>query len=100
MAKIKTVRLSFPPSTSTDVVGYKLYIETSPTEITYNSPSYDLGNKTSVRLNKILKRTEGVFNLGVVAVDSASNESDFSLIYNVHLDFIPPIMPKITINIK
>lgn len=98
MAKIKDVRLSFPPSTSVDTVGYKLYIETSPTEVTYDSPSYYLRHKTSVKLYKILGRIDGVFNIGVVAVDRVGNESDFSLMDDVHLDFVPPVMKKIKIN--
>lgn len=95
MPKIKNYELSFPPSPSKDVVKYKLYIETAPTEITYESPSYDLKKKTSVKLNRILGVVDGVFNIGVVAVDDVGNESDFSLLYNVHLDFISPIMKKI-----
>ena len=98
MAKIKSVRISFPPSTSADVVGYRLYIETYPTEVTYGSTSHDLGNKTSVKLHKVLGHVEGVFNIGVVAVDSVGNESDFSLIHNVPLDFVPPFMKKIGID--
>ena len=93
MAKIKDVTLSFPPSESADVVGYKLYLETVPTEVTHDSPSHDLGNNTSVLLNTILGTIDGVYNIGVVAVDDVSNESDFSLMNDVPLDFVPPGPP-------
>lgn len=93
MAKIKDVTLSFPASESTDVVGYKLYLETSPTEVTHDSPSHDLGNNTSVLLNTILGAIDGVYNIGVVAVDDVGNESDFSLMSDVPLDFVPPVPP-------
>ena len=99
MPKRKDYRLSFPRSSSKDVVGYKLYIETSPTEVTYESPSYNLKKKTRVKLYSILGVIDGVFNLGVVAIDDVGNESDFSLLYNVHLDFISPTMKKIAITI-
>ena len=93
MAKVNDVTLSFPPSESTDVVGYKLYLETSPTEVTHDSPSYDLGNNTSVLLNTMLGNIDGTFNIGVVAVDDVGNESDFSLMNDVPLDFVPPEAP-------
>ena len=93
MSKIKDVTLSFPPSESTDVVGYKLYLETSPTEVTHESPSHDLGNNTSILLNTILGTIDGVYNIGVVSVDDVGNESDFSLMSDVPLDFVPPGPP-------
>jgi len=93
MAKIKDVTLSFPPSSSADVVGYKLFIETAPDPVTHDSPSHDLGNNTSVLLNTILGTIDGIFNIGVVAVDDVGNESDFSLMSDVPLDFVPPEPP-------
>jgi hypothetical protein len=93
MAKIKDVTLSFPPSESSDVVGYKLYLETSPTEVTHDSPSHDLGNNTSILLNTILGTIDGIYNVGVVAIDDVGNESDFSLMSDIPLDFVPPGPP-------
>ena len=96
MAKVKDVTLTFPPSESEDVVGYKLYIETAPTEVTHDSPSYDLGNNTTdILLNTILGNIDGVFNIGVVATDDVGNESDFSLLSDIPLDFVPPGPPGI-----
>lgn len=93
MAKIKDVTLSFPPSESADTIGYKLYLEIAPTEVTHDSPNYDLGNTTSVLLNTLLGTIDGVYNIGVVAVDDVGNESDFSLMNEVPLDFVPPVPP-------
>ena len=93
MAKIKDVTLSFPPSESADVVGYKLYIEPIPTEVTHDSQGYDIGNNTSVLLNTLFEGTDGVYNIGVAAVDDAGNESDLSLMSDVPLDFVPPVPP-------
>lgn len=100
MAKVKDVNLSFPGSGSPDVVGYKLYIEAVPAPITYDSQSYDLGNSTSVDMSTLPGMTsqDGVYNLGITAVDDAGNESSFSLINDVPLDFAAPDPPgEITI---
>lgn len=98
--KVKNVTLSFPASGSLDVVGYRLYIETAPNLITYNSPSFDLGDVTSIDLATLpgITTTDGVYNLGISAVDDAGNESSFSLISDVPLDFLAPDAPgEITI---
>ena len=93
MAKVKDVTLSFPASASADVVGYKLYLEPAPAEVTHDSPSHDLGNTTTVTLNSVLGLIDGVYNIGVVAVDDVGNESDFSLLNDIPLDFVPPGPP-------
>jgi len=93
MSKIKNVTLDFPASPTSDVVGYKLYIEESPTVITHDSPFHDLGNNTTVVLNEIVGELDGIYNIGIVAVDDVGNESDFSLVDDVPLDFVPPEVP-------
>jgi len=98
--KVKNVTLSFPASGSTDVVGYKLYIEVVPTAVSYESQSFDLGNITTVDLATLpgITTTDGVYNLGITAIDDAGNESSFSLINDVPLDFLAPDAPgEITI---
>ena len=98
--KVKNVTLSFPASGSTDVVGYKLYMEAVPTDVSYESQSFDLGNITTIDLATLpgVTTTDGVYNLGIAAVDDAGNESSFSLISNVPLDFLAPDAPgEITI---
>jgi len=96
MALVKKAMLSFPASDSPDVVGYKLYMETAPTEVTYESPVFDLGNNTTnIDLSELpgMTTTDGVYNLGVVAVDDAGNESSMSLAANIPLDFLAPDSP-------
>lgn len=94
MAKIKTKTLTFPGSGSPDVVGYKLYFETAPAAVTYDSASVNLGSN-SVVLNTVpgLEGLDNVFNIGVSAVDDAGNESDMSVLANVPLDFAAPAAP-------
>jgi hypothetical protein len=94
MAKMVTKTLNFPPSVSPDVVSYKLYIEESPNPINVDaSPSYDLGNNTSVNLVDLIGRKEGTFNIGVASVDDKGNESDLSVLSDFPLDFVPPEPP-------
>ena len=98
--KVKNVTLSFPASGSLDVVGYKLYMEVSPNVVTYTSPSFELGTETTIDLATLpgITTTDGVYNLGITAVDDAGNESSFSLISEVPLDFLAPDAPgEITI---
>ena len=92
---VKQITLSFPASDSPDVVNYKLYIEEAPTMVTDKSPSYDLGMETSVDLSTFdgMTTRDGVYNLGVTAVDKAGNESSFSLLNDVPLDFVAPNPP-------
>lgn len=93
MAKVKDVTLSFPASPSADVVGYKLYLEPAPAEVTHDSPSYDLGDSTAIDLNVVLADMDGTYNLGVSSIDDVGNESSFSLLNDVPLDFVPPEPP-------
>ena len=100
MAKVKDVTMSFPASGSPDVVGYKLYIEEVPADVSYTSQAFDLGNNTSVNLSTLQGMTtqDGMFNLGVTAIDDAGNESSMTVINNVPLDFEAPNPPgEITI---
>lgn len=92
---VKNVNISFPPSGSSDVVGYKLYMEEVPNAVTYTSQSWDLGNETTIDLATLTDMTtkDGIFNLGVTSVDDAGNESSMSLISDVALDFIEPDPP-------
>lgn len=95
MAKIKNVNISFPASTSPDVVGYKLYISQAPDAVTYDSESFDLGSNTSVDLSSLpdMLNKDGSFNIGVTAVDDTGNESDMSVANDVALDFVAPDAP-------
>lgn len=95
MAKIKNVSISFPASSSPDVVSYKLYVSPSADAVSYDSESFDLGNSTSVDLSTLngMLTKEGSFNLGVTAIDSVGNESNMSVANNISLDFVAPDAP-------
>lgn len=95
MAKVQSVNLSFPPSDSPDVEGYKLYLEEAPAEVNYDSLSFDLGNNTSIDLATLdgMTTRDGLYNIGITAVDEAGNESSMSLISDVPLDFEAPNPP-------
>ena len=95
MPKVKDVILTFPPSGSPDVVGYKLYVQLANDPVTYDSESWDLGLNTTIDIATLPGMTtkDDIYNLGVTAVDEAGNESSFSLINNVPLDFVAPDPP-------
>ncbi len=92
MSKVLNTKLTFSPSESEDVVGYKLYLQEAPNPVTYDSPSFDLGNKTEIYISTLpgLEQVDGVYNLGVSAVDDAGNEADLQIIEGVPLDFLAP----------
>ena len=95
MALVKTATLNFPPSGSPDVTGYKLYMAEAPAPVDYDSPSFDLGNVSSIDLSTLpgMTTTDGTYNLGVAAVDDAGNESSMSKVDDVALDFSAPDAP-------
>lgn len=92
---VKSVNISFPPSDSPDVVGYKLYLEEVPVEVSYDSQSWDLGATTDIDLSTLEGMTtkDGSYNLGITAADDAGNESSMSVIADVPLDFAQPNPP-------
>ena len=78
MAKMKKRRLSWKPSGSPQVIGYKLYWSEG-SEVTYESPSAQLGNVTSIILPDDVSSFEpgnGALEIGLTAIDELGNESD------------------------
>jgi len=96
MSKIAVKKLSFNPSSSPDVVGYKLYIEEAPGNLNYDSSqSFDLGVQTSnIDLGAVIGFQDGVFNVGLTSYDDAGNESDIYEMGEFPLDFIAPDAPS------
>ena len=92
MSKVLNTKISFPASESPDVIGYKLYIEQAPNQVSYESKSFDLGNKTEIFISTLegMDQVDGVYNLGVTSVDDAGNESDLTVLEGVSLDFFAP----------
>jgi hypothetical protein len=95
MSRVLSTKITFPASASTDVVGYKLYLELAPQPVTYESQSFELGYKTEVIISTLpgVDQLDGVYNIGVTAVDEAGNESEFKLLNDVALDFYAPDPP-------
>jgi len=93
--KLKGLTISFPPSPSPDVVGYKLYMIESDQELTYESDSWALGNNTEIDLSTLdgMTTKDGTYNIGVTAVDDAGNESSMSVLEGVAVDFVSPDPP-------
>lgn len=96
MAKIVSKIISFTPSNSPDIAGYRLYYTPEADTLDYNSLFIDLG----VRVSNINLATfdamiglDGVYQIGVCAYDEVGNESDF-LTGIVPLDFTAPSAPS------
>lgn len=95
MALVRNVTLSFEPSDSIDVVGYNLYLEESPEVPTFDSQMWELGDVTTVDMSTLdgMTTKDGVYNIGVSAVDKAGNLSSMSMASDVPLDFDAPNPP-------
>jgi hypothetical protein len=82
MAKIKKRKLSWKPSTSRQVVGYKLYW-VQGSGVGYDAPHVKLGNVTEVVLPDHvpdLRSYRGPLEFGLTAVDELGNESNMAVI--------------------
>ena len=97
MAKIVTKTIRFTPSTSPDVVTNKLYAEPVGTALTYDSPSWDVGNdvdagdgKVYVDLGVYLVGYDGNYDIGIAAIDDGGNEATMQVLPDVPLDFLAP----------
>ena len=97
MAKIVTKQIRFTPSNSPDVVTNKLYAELTGTPLTYDSPSWDVGNdvdpndgKVYVNLGAYLVGYDGNYDIGIAAVDDGGNEATMQVMSDVPLDFLAP----------
>ena len=99
MAKVKSVVVKFPASPSPDVLEYRPYMAEAPNAVGYDSPAFDLGNVTELDLSAIEGMTskDGVYNLGITAVDDAGNVSSMSLAENVAINFAAPDPPGVIV---
>ena len=97
--------LRFNPSGSPDVVSYTLFYQQVPDAVTFDSASVDLGNPSTdengqcvVDLSSVsgMSTMDGVYNLGLVAVDDAGNSSSMLTegLSGVALDFVAPDPPS------
>lgn len=95
MAKIKKVTLIFDEADLTDVVEFHVYYDQN--QITELSPFVPIlvvagQNAYPLILPDAVPVGEGTYNLGVVAVDDAGNESDMDTLTRF-FDFTPPAKP-------
>jgi hypothetical protein len=92
MSKVLSTKIQFTASKSQDVVGYKLYVQLAPDPVSYSSQAFELGDKTEVFISDFpgLAQADGVYNIGIAAVDDAGNEASLSILENVSLDFFAP----------
>jgi len=82
MAKIKKRKLIWEPSTSPNVISYKLYWA-SEGEVNYDSPSAMIGNVTEVILPDQVPSfpmVEEAIQLAITAVNEMGNESDMMIV--------------------
>lgn len=93
--RLSDLILEFEASSSPHIKCYKLYYEESPNPVTYESKHVVIGKKTSVILNDVeeLQQLCGLYNLGLVAVDEAGNESCMSRINDFAIICDPPESP-------
>jgi hypothetical protein len=95
MAKIKKRRLSWLASSSSQVIGYKLYW-CEAGEVNYDSNCVTLGNVTEVILPDDVESFTpacGPIELGISAVDELGNESDMVTVMAPY-HFCVPKAPK------
>lgn len=104
MAEVKSMFLRFEPSDSMDVVTNKMYMEEAPMPVVVApddpalSESFDIGNNINagglveVDISTLPGMTtkDGVYNIGVCAVDDRGNEASPSLLNDVPFDFVAP----------
>jgi hypothetical protein len=94
MAKVKKRRLVWEPSTSPNVIGYKLYWAEEG-EVTYDSPCAMIGNVAEVVLPEqvpTFPMVKGAIELGITAVNEVGNESDM-MIFDAPFQFSVPDAP-------
>ena len=78
MAKVKNRRLLWEPSTSSNVIGYKLYWAEEG-EVNYDSACALIGNVAEVILPEQVPSfpiVKGPIELGITAINEIGNESD------------------------
>ena len=99
MAKVKNRRLLWEPSTSPNVIGYKLYWAEEG-EVNYDSPCAMIGNVAEVVLPEQVPSfplVKGAIKLGITAINEIGNESDMILFASPFQFSVPdaPTSPRL-----
>lgn len=90
-------KLTWVPSTSTDVVSTRIFWSLDGTDVTYNSPSEDFPitiTEASLPFIGMGAVSDVVMKMGIAAIDDAGNISDIVQI-DVPLDVIAPESPTL-----
>jgi len=93
MSKVRTYRISWTISASSDVVGYKIYY--APENVNYTSPFVSIGAVDNVTIpNDIpdFPLIDGTYEIGIAAVDDVGNESDLTVV-SAPFDLVAPDAP-------
>ena len=95
MGKARRKKISWKPSTSADVSGYRLYWAVGK-QVNYDSQYIELGNITDVTLPddipSLIQQADDV-QLGVTAISRSGNESDMTTL-SAFIDFRLPEAPQ------
>ena len=95
VGKARRKKVSWKPSASSDVSGYRLYWAVGK-EVNFDSQYVELGNITDVTLPddipSLIQQT-GAIQLGVTAISQAGNESDMTTL-SAFIDFRLPEAPQ------
>jgi len=93
VAKLAPNVIAWNKSSSTDVVGYRVRLSASVVD--YTDPPIDVGDVAHLDFAQVpsMAGVDGVFNVGVTAVDDGGNESDFARLDAFPLDLVPPDAP-------
>ena len=92
MAKLRKFKLSWKPSDSDQIAGYKLYWS-KESSVSYDSEAIELGNVSEVFLPDVFKQVAGfcgAIALGITAVDIQGNESDITILAETYRAAAPP----------
>jgi len=102
MAQVQSMQLRFDRSDSPDVTGYRLYYAQAPEQPNYDSSWIDLGNGEDPDSEQMvidlatldgMTTLDGIYNLGITALDDAGNKSSMERLNEVPFDFLAPNPP-------
>lgn len=96
MSKLAPNQVAWTAPSATDLAGYNLRVVPAGQTLDYTvaaisvpkgATSYDFSTNSS------FAGKQGLFDMGVSAVDTAGNESDMATLKGVSIDFVPPDPP-------
>lgn len=94
-SRIRRRRISWEPSPSPDIIGYRIYWALN-CDVSYRSEHFDIVKKTSLILPDELPffpQEAGEMEIGITALSRSGNESDMAVI-GAPVDFSRPSMPS------